>query len=76
MVHAVRACYAGGLRDAEHGDDAVRPGDLDLANQRFDERFTLGVGARADDLVDVGAISRGVAGGGIAGSASSWLASS
>jgi hypothetical protein len=33
--------------------DAARPGDLDLGNQRLDEGFALGVGARADDLVDV-----------------------
>jgi hypothetical protein len=29
------------------------PGDLDVSDQRLDERLALGVSARADDLVDV-----------------------
>jgi hypothetical protein len=47
-----RTC-ARGLRDAEHGNDAAGPGDLDLGDQGFDERFALAVAASGDDLVDV-----------------------
>jgi hypothetical protein len=42
-----------GLRDAEHGNDVAWTGDLDLCDQRFDERFALAVRAGGDDLVDV-----------------------
>jgi hypothetical protein len=42
-----------GLRDAEYGNDAAWAGDLDLCDQRFDERFALAVRAGGDDLVDV-----------------------
>jgi len=41
------------LRDAEHGNDLAWPGDLDLGDQGFEERFALFVAASDDDLVDM-----------------------
>jgi len=49
---AVGVFCARALWDADRNDPA-RPGDLDVSDQRLEERLALGVSARADDLVDV-----------------------
>jgi hypothetical protein len=41
------------LRDAEDGHDPGGTGELDLGDQRFDERFALVAAASVDDLIDV-----------------------
>ncbi|HEX5116061.1 MAG TPA: hypothetical protein VFW65_12760 [Pseudonocardiaceae bacterium] len=42
------------LGDSEHGDDLVRPDDLDLADERVDEGLGLSGLVAAEYLVDVG----------------------
>ncbi|HEX5406578.1 MAG TPA: hypothetical protein VFX16_30265 [Pseudonocardiaceae bacterium] len=42
------------LRDTEHGDDLVRPDDLDLGHESVHQRLGLGGLVAAEHLIDVG----------------------
>ncbi|MGH3304513.1 MAG: hypothetical protein ACRDOK_23095 [Streptosporangiaceae bacterium] len=43
----------GWVRYSEDGHDPIRSCDLDLGDERFDQRLALVLGAGADDVVDV-----------------------